>query len=263
MSTPYGPQDTGSQDEQASEPGTAAAESAAAAPSAAEAPTDAAVPAPEAPIVVAPVEPAPGEPTAEREYLRPTVPGAVPPANQMIMRPTSRNHAILRGGLAVFFVVAGVVNLFWGGRFPSNAPVEMFFNWGLSLDMFAIAIVLGIFAILAAARRSVPVKPQSTSPMSIVAVVLIGVVLVAWVLLGLIGVLGMVSAGNRYQYMSAVGPVFFLGIPWALGTIFGTLSLRSGGGRTVILGSIAVVIGVLIAIGTIAFAVIYGLGLSN
>ena len=63
--------------------------------------------------------------------------------------------------------------------------------------------------------------------------------------------------------MTAVGAIFFLGVPWVLGMIFGTLSLRSGGRLTPILGTVAIALGVILAIGAVTFAVIYGLGLSN
>src|SRR5690606_8130962 len=71
----------------------------------------------------------------------PTRPG------QMIMRPASPRHAIIRGGMAALLVVAGVVNLVFGGRFPSGAPVESIVMFFLSLDMFIGAVVLGVFAV--------------------------------------------------------------------------------------------------------------------
>ncbi len=232
MSTPYGPKDSSEEPE-----------------------------APRPVVIVPPEEPAASStpPASDQAYYRPSLPGA----NQIIMRPTSVSHAIIRGALAVFLVIAGVVNLFWSGRFPSNAPVEQIYAGLISLDLFAAAVVLGIFAILAAARRSVPVKPESTSPMSVVAVVLSGITLVGWILFGLIGIFAMVASGARYQYMLAVGPVVFLGVPWVLGMIFGAHSLRSGGRLTGILGSIAIAAGLLVTIGAVTFAVVYGLGLSN
>jgi hypothetical protein len=216
------------------------------------------------PMVVVPSEqPAASEPA--QEYLRPTVPGQtqVPGQNQMIMKPTSTTHAFIRGGLAVFLVIAAVVNQFWGTRFPSNAPVEMIYNFGITVDLFATAVVLGIFAILAAARRSVPVKPQSISPMAVAAIILSGAVTLIWLLFSLVPVLVSVANGDTYQYMSAIGAIFFLGVPWVLGMVFGTLSLRSGGRLTPVLGTIAIALGVVLAVAAVAFAVIYGLGLSN
>jgi hypothetical protein len=84
-----------------------------------------------------------------------------------------------------------------------------------------------------------------------------------WLLGGLLPVLTRVAAGEGYQYMTAVGAIFFLGIPWVLGTVFGALSLRSGGRLTPILGTIAIVLGVVLAVAAVTFAVIYGLGLSR
>ena len=219
-------------------------------------------PEPERPVVVVPPEePAASStpPPADQAYYRPSLPGQ----NSMIMRPTSVTHAVIRGALAAFLAIAGGVNLFWGGRFPSNAPVEQIYNAGISLDLFAATVVLGIFAILSAARRSVPVKPHSISPMAIAAVILSGVVFIFWLVSGVVPVLVSVGSGESYQYMSGVGAIVFLGIPWVLGMVFGALSLRSGGRLTPVLGTIAIVLGVLVTIGAVAFAVIYGLGLSN
>lgn len=244
MSSPYGPKDpTPSPDQQAE-------------------------PQAESPQVIVPVEqPEPADPGAAtaaadepaQQYYRPSVPGQ----NQMIMKPTSKVHAGIRGGLAGLFAIAAVVNQFWGFRFPGNAPVEQIFVFGITLDLVAMAVVLGIFAILAASRRSVPVKPQSVSPMAIAAIILSGVTTVFWLLGCLIPVLMSVASGERYQYMTAVGAIFFLGVPWVLGTIFGTLSLRSGGRLTPILATVSIGLGVILAIGAVTFSVIYGLGLSN
>jgi hypothetical protein len=245
MSTPYGPQDPTPQDETPQPP---------------TPPAPAKGAGPQSPVQPTPVE----QPSAQQTPVQPIIVGQ-PQAgsNQMIMKPTSTTHAVLRGGLAAFLVVAAVVNQFWGARFPSNAPVEMIYNFGITIDLVAAAIVLGIFGILAAARRSVPVKPQSVSPMAVAAVILSGAVAAFWLLFSLIPVLLSVANGGTYQYMSAVGAIFFLGIPWVLGLVFGTLSLRSGGRLTPILATIAIVLGVVLAIGAVTFAVIYGLGLSN
>lgn len=237
MSTPYGPQDPTTSPNQQAEP----------------------------PKVVVPAaqpesssQSEPSEPAAQ-QYYRPSVPGQ----NQMIMKPTSILHAFIRGGLAAVLVVAAVINQFWGTQFPSNAPVEIAFAFGITADLFGAAIVLGIFGILAAARRSVPVKPQSVSPMAIAAIIMSGAVTLIWLVSSLIPVLTSVGNDERYQYMTAVGAIFFLGIPWVLGIIFGALSLRSGGRLTPILGTIAIVLGLVLAAAAVTFSVIYGLGLSD
>ena len=211
-----------------------------------------------------PLDPTPSSEESEKQYFRPTVPGqSVPGQNQMIMKPTSTLHAVIRGSLAAFLAVAAVVNQFWGFRFPSNAPVEQIFVFGITIDLIAATIVLGIFAVLASARRSVPVKPESISPQSVAAVILSGIAALAWILFCLIPVLSSVASGERYQYMTAVGAIFFLGVPWVLGMVFGALSLRSGGRLTPILGTIAIALGVVLAVAAVTFSVIYGLGLSN
>ena len=242
MSTPYGPKDPNPSPEQQSDPQT------------------------ESPQVIVPAEQpatsgagAGASSTESQQYYRPSVPGA----NQMIMKPTSPVHAGIRGGLAALLAIAAVVNQFWGFRFPSNAPVEQVYVFGITVDLIAATIVLGIFAVLASARRSVPVKPQSVSPQSVAAVILSGIVAVTWILFCLIPVLATVAAGERFQYMNAVGAIFFLGAPWVLGMVFGALSLRSGGRLTPILGTVAIALGVILAVAAVTFSVIYGLGLSD
>ncbi len=88
------------------------------------------------------------------------------------MRSAGVTHAILRGAIAVVLAVGGVVNLVFGGMFPYNAPVESIIMFFLSIAMFIGAVVLGVFAVLAAIRRSVPLVPERTSPLSVVALVL-------------------------------------------------------------------------------------------
>ena len=246
MSTPYGPQDPSPSPGQPSDQKAEA--------SAAES----------AKVVVPTEQPTSGadsgaSATQSQQYYRPSVPGQ----NQMIMRPTSTVHAGIRGGLAAVLAIAAVVNQFWGFRFPGNAPVEQIFAFGITIDLIAATIVLGIFAVLAASRRSVPVKPHSVSPQSVAAVILSGITAVSWLLFCLIPVLSAVANGERIRYMTAVGAIFFLGVPWVLGMVFGTLSLRSGGRLTPILGTVAIVLGLVLTIAAVTFAVIYGQGLSD
>jgi hypothetical protein len=187
----------------------------------------------------------------------PTRPG------QMIMRPASPQHAGIRGGAAALLVVAGVVNLVFGGRFPSNAPVESIVMFFLSIDMFIGAVVLGVFAVLANIRRSVPVLPERTSPLSVAALVLSAVAFVAWVLLGLTLALGALGRGELLHYTDTVGVVLIFGVPWMLGLVFGVISLRSGGRRTPLFAGIAIGLSTVLLAVVLASTIAYGLGLTT
>jgi hypothetical protein len=194
---------------------------------------------------------------AETFTPAPTRPG------QMVMRPASAPHAAIRGGVAALLVVAGVVNLVFGGRFPSNAPVESLVMFFLSLDMFVGGVVLGVFAVLANIRRSVPVLPERTSPLSVAALVLAAVAFAGWVLFGLTLVIGALSRGELLHYTDTVGAILILGVPWMLGLVFGVISLRSGGRRTPLFAGIAIGIGILLLLVVVASTIAYGLGLTT
>lgn len=187
----------------------------------------------------------------------PTLPG------QMIMRPVSVQHAAVRGGLAAVLAAAGVVNLVFGGMFPYNAPIESIIMFFCSIAIFLGAVVLGVFAVLAAIRRSVPVSPTRTSPLSFAALVLAGTAFLGWVLFGLTQVIGALTAGDLLRYMNTTGPLLILVAPWMLGLVFGAISLRSGGGRTAIFSGVAITLGLLLLAVLLTSTILYGLGLTN
>lgn len=210
-------------------------------------------------------------PAAESEAMKPVIldghadtftPAPTRPG-QMVMRPASAQHAGIRGGAAALLVVAGVVNLVFGGRFPSNAPVESIIMFFLSLDMFIGAVVLGVFAVLANIRRSVPVLPERTSPLSIAALVLSAVAFAAWILFGLTLVLGALGRGELLHYADTVGVILVFGVPWMLGLVLGVISLRSGGRRTALFAGIAIGLGAVLLAVVLASTIAYGLGLTT
>lgn len=187
----------------------------------------------------------------------PTLPG------QLIMRPASPQHAAVRGGLAALLAAAGVVNLVFGGMFPYNAPVESIIMFFCSIGLFLGAVVLGVFAVLAAIRRSVPVSPIRTSPLSAAALVLSGTAFLGWVLFGLTQVIGTLARGGTLRYMDDMGSLLILVAPWILGMVFGAIALRSGGGRTVLFSAVAIVLGLLLLAALLTSTILYGLGLTN
>lgn len=194
---------------------------------------------------------------AEEFTPAPTRPG------QMVMRPAAPIHAAIRGGVALALVAGGVVNLVFGGQFPSNAPVESVIMFLLSVDMFVGAVVLGVFAVMAGIRRSVPVAPERTSPMAIAGLALTGVAFLGWLIFGLSAVIRPLSQGTPLRYADIVGVLMFLGVPWIVGLVFGTLSLRSGGRLTGLLGGLAIALGLILVLIAVTASVLYGLGLTD
>lgn len=187
----------------------------------------------------------------------PTLPG------QMVMRPASPQQAIVRGAITALLVAAGVVNLVFGGRFPSNAPVESLVMFFLSVDLFAGGVVLGVFAVLANIRRSVPVLPERTSPLSIAAAALSTAAFAGWLLFGMTLMIGALTRGDRLHYTDSVFSILILGVPWMLGIVFGAISLRSGGRRTALFAGVAIGLGLILVAVVVGSTVLYGLGLTT
>lgn len=187
----------------------------------------------------------------------PTVPG------QMVMLPPSPRHAAVRGGIAAVLAVAGIVNLVFGGMFPYNAPVESIIMFFLSVGMFIGAVVLGVFAVLAAIRRSAPLVPERTSPLAIVGFTLSAAAFAGWVLFNLTVAIGALASGNRLRYMDDTGALLILVVPWILGLVFGAIALRSGGRRTALFAGLAVGLGLLLVVVAVGSSILYGLGLTN
>jgi hypothetical protein len=185
------------------------------------------------------------------------------PQPAAVMREPSRNHAILRGAIGALFAIGAIVNLAATGGFPSNAPVEMLVSFLLTIDMIIVAVLLAIFAVLAGTRRSVPVAPGRTSPMSVAALILAAVATVAWLLFGIVPSIGALASGSLLHYTDEVGVLAIFGIPWVLATVFGALSLRSGGPRTVLFGSLALGAGVVLLIAALTASVLYSMGLTT
>lgn len=181
----------------------------------------------------------------------------------LAMREPSRSHAIFRGGVAAFLVLAAVANLVAATGFPSAAPLELLLMLLLSVDMFIGALALTVFAVLAGTRRSVPVRTDRTSPMSLAAVTLAGVAFIAWVLFGLLPALVAIGTGETVRYITLVGVLVLFGIPWMLGIVFGTTALRSGGPRTALFAGVALGLGILLVLAVVAATVLYALGLTQ
>jgi len=179
------------------------------------------------------------------------------------MREPSRSHATVRGAVAALLILSGIGNFIAATGFPGNAPVESLFMFLLSIDMFLAAGILIVFAVLAAVRRSVPVLPERTSPLSVAALALSVVAFTAWGLFGLVPTLGALGSGEPVRYMTLVGVLVFFGVPWILGMVFGAISLRSGGPRTALFGGLGLGLGLLLVIAVLTATILYGMGLTD
>lgn len=167
---------------------------------------------------------------------------------------------ILIGALAAVLLVAAIGNHALTYGFPGNAPVEWILNAGTSLTLLMAAITLGILAFVFA-RANNPKPLVGRDAFAVTGAILTGVALLMWLGLGGGGfVVHAVAGGLRYMY--DVAGIFWAGFPWVLGMIFGALGYRHGAGAKNLLAYLAVGVGLLLIVPTIASAVIYALDLS-
>lgn len=176
-----------------------------------------------------------------------------------------RTAVIFTTVMAVVLLVAAVVNFIAGQNFPSNAPVEQLYAFGITVDLLAGGIALGA-RLLFIARI-----PRATAPvvgpggLAIASAVLGVAVVVGWLLAGggdFLGKLAGSGFGLRY-YLDVTG-AFFFGIPWILGIFFGVAGYRTGKGPVnAVLSFVGLGLGLLILLASLYSAVVYGLGLSN
>ena len=250
---------------------------------AAKAPAKAPANAPAKPAAKAPAKPAaktPAKPAAKAPAV-PATPTASAPAPAPAMTPPApqapsgvfyvtiwHNRALLIGvgALALVTMIATVVG---AAGFPSNAPVEQIYAFGVIVDMVAVTIAIGILIAVELRRRAdpnrlgLPVNPRP-SAFAIVAVIMAGLTLLAWVVGdGPTQVIDL-AQGFRARYMYHTGGLFAAGIPWALSLIFGAWGFRpKANTATNVLAIVAVVIGGLLAVVAAVAALVYGAGLSD
>ena len=157
---------------------------------------------------------------------------------------------------AVVLMLANVAGLF---QFPTNAPVELIYALGISVDLVVIAVVSVIGALLS--RRGYPLRPRSIVVM--VALIFAGIVTVFWAVAGGVWSIVQLAQGSG-RYMDATGGLFFFGALWVLAVIFASHGFRRGGEARNNLFAIVVlaVVGALVAFAVFS-SVIYGMGLTN
>jgi hypothetical protein len=190
-------------------------------------------------------------------------PYAAPTAQpvQPVVQPIARTTAAVLPvtiGLTAAAVVGAVVNLVFGGMFPGNAPVEQIYAFGVTVDLVAVALAVGIRALIIF-RMPRGAASGTLSVLGIIAAALGLIVFVGWIVIG--G--AEYWTGGMSRYMTGAGPLFFLGIPWVVSLVLGEVALRRSDSTINSALSIGtLVLGGIVGILTIAATVIYGLGLS-
>lgn len=183
------------------------------------------------------------------------------PNVQPIPTPVARTTAavlpvtIALGALAF---VGGAVNIAFGAMFPGNAPVEQIYAFGVTVDLAAVVLAVGIRALIIF-RMPRGTASGRLSVLGVVAAALAVIVFVSWVLTG--G--AEYWTGGMSRYMTGAGPLFFLGIPWVVSLVLGEIALRRSDSTINSALSIGtLVLGGIVGVLTVAATVIYGLGLS-
>jgi hypothetical protein len=195
--------------------------------------------------------------------VAPVVPGPPP-----VYAVAWHSRALLIGvaGAALLMLILTIVG---SANFPSNAPVEQIQAFGMIVDLIAVIAVVGALLIVEfvrrgnAARATLPVNVRP-SMFAIIALVLSAIALVAFLTTGAGEQIGYLIQGIRGRYMYWTGGLFVVGIPWALGGIFGAWGFRPRANTaTNILAAIAIAIWLLLAALSTTAAIIYGLDLSD
>lgn len=177
-----------------------------------------------------------------------------PPAVTLADYPRS---PLLMGATAVLLFVSAVANFVLSFGFPSNAPLEWFFNVSASVVMLAGGIALGVVAFASRQRKSRPMAPGKTDAFAMTGLVLSGVTLLMWVVLGGGAFVFKVFTGEDPRYMYDVNGIFWAGLPWMVGIVFGAIGYRRGAQNAVALAALGV--GLLLIVPTIASAALYAL----
>ena len=210
------------------------------------------------PVPPAPVfQPAPTEPVddAASPYAAPAA--AAAPAGIAYSR-----SPLVMVAVAVVLLIAGIGNFVLSFGFPQNAPVEWVLNVGTSSTLVMGAIALGIIALATSRVTSTPKPFVTRDGLAFTGLILTGAAFVMWLLLGGGGFIMHVVTGEGLRYMYDVNGIFWAGIPWVLGIIFGAIGYRQGAGRGNLFALLAVGVGLLLIVPTLASAVIYALDIS-
>ncbi len=172
-------------------------------------------------------------------------------------------------GVAALAALTAIGTAVGAAGFPSNAPVESIYAFGVIVDMLAVVVALTILTVVEFRRRADPIRlglPVNPRPsvFAIIAIAMAGLTLFAWVVGdGPNQVIDLVQ-GLRARYMYHTGGLVAAGIPWALSLIFGAWGFRPRAHVvTNVLAVVAIVISGLLAVAAVVAALVYGAGLSD
>lgn len=171
---------------------------------------------------------------------------------------TARRSPLLFIVLGVVTIAAGIANAIGALNFPPNAPVEQITAFGITVDVFAllILVVTGIVV----TRLPTPVRPASVLAiigMCLTAIVL-GIVIFVWVT----GLLDLAQA--RLHYGDLTFTTFIFAPVWITGIAFSGFAYRRGGtALNNLFCVLGLVFGLLILALSAFAAVIYGMDLTT
>lgn len=168
---------------------------------------------------------------------------------------------VLLLGVAIAAAAAFIVNIAGLVGFPNNAPVEMIYALGISIDLIAIVVVSLVGAFVS--RRGYPLRPQTA--ISVVALAFAVGALLLWIVAGgIASVILLLTTDGGGRYMYATAGLFFGGAIWVLAVIFGSHAYRRGGtprNNAMAIGALA--IAAVLVVYAVASSLIYGIGLTN
>lgn len=182
-----------------------------------------------------------------------------PAPSAAVALPPSRNQAIFRGVVGAVLLGLGIANQFAGAGFPSNAPVEWFWNLFISVTLGGSGFVLLIYALLALRRPSVSTIVGRFSPLVVAGAVLVGITLVAWLLTGVPALL----EDGRWRYMNLTFGIAWAGSVWGTGMVLSAVGFRAWSRPSRIVACVTLGVGLLLAVFALWVAVLYSLGLTD
>lgn len=220
----------------------------------------------------------PPEPTptpAPMPTPQPFVPAGAAPGGYPLQAPPSgpvtvvwHSRALLIGVIAFAGISALAIAIAAQG-FPSNAPVEQIYAFGLIVDLIAVAIAVGSLLAVEVGRRRVPARwaapvDRRFSVFAAVGAACALIAILAWAVFGGGEQLVFLLTAQNTRYMYHTGSLFLVGAAWVLGFVFGAWGVRSKGHPVSnALGIGALAVAVFLTAIAITATVVYGLGLSD
>lgn len=185
--------------------------------------------------------------------------------------------------VAALFVVLAIVNSSFSAAFPDGSPAETLYNLGISVDLIAIAAVLGAVSVLRwrRARAGVAPRPASTVILrdgrveetptarlaqipAVIGAAMSAAAIIAWTLFSGTPIITAVMLDEPQRYLTNVGAAFWFGVPWVLGVVLSTIGFRvdrSGRHRTV--SMVGLGLGLLLVVPVLISAGLYASGASS